>query len=435
MNVIVEFKEMGNPVQVFISLQGSAALDSWHCPHDERSVFDAIDQVPWGPREASEPQAVLAAGQLLRAKFAAAPALTKALIDTFATNGQAVRPLYFQLGAEPAVETVPFEAIWDDHVSAFIGLDARWPIARIPADAVKPAGPFTMERTVRIAAVLAAEGADPRKQLTGLRQACDAAPGLRVEVTVLTNCSGIIAEMTTAAKPGWTAEPVPGTTDGLMVRLKEIQPHLLHVFCHGTADGPRLMVSQLNDLGVLEVGVTAFEGLSNGPSPAPWLVMLNCCEGATPGHQAVSLASGLARAGMPAVIGMRRMIDKTVADQFCADLYRVALAELARISPRGRQVSTLDWAAVLHEPRRRLSAMHGTPADVAGRQKEWTMPVLYLSTPRLELRGAPTTDISDARAKEEIITLSVFESLLASRNIPQESADSLRALALSHLYR
>jgi hypothetical protein len=234
--------------------------------------------------------------------------------------------------------------------------------------------------------------------------------------------------------PNWTAELVPATEDGLITRLREVQPHLLHIFCHGTAVGPRLLVAQVDDMAVLELTAAHFADIARPASLAPWLVTLNCCESAATGDRVGSLASALVRAGLPAVLGMRKPVSKDMADAFCADLYHAVFARLAEIVPLGSVVSDLDWASVLAEPRRRLCAVHGAVGDVAGRQKEWTMPILYLATPTLKLRGRPTADLDDASVSEQLGTLSLADSLEKSGNLTPAKAAKLRALALALLY-
>lgn len=434
MTVVVEFKEFGQPVNVFFGLANSSAVDGWRCDPAELTVLGALDELPWGARPPGTPAAVRAAGELLREKLAAVPALKKALIDTFAAGGNAPRPLYFRLGVEPSVEAVPFEALWDAHNATFACLEPTWPIARIPADAREPVGPFTMERAVRVAAIVAAEGVDPAPQIAALRTTCASRPGLPVELTILTNSSAEIVAVNTAGVPGLSAEPVPATTEALVVRLKALQPHLLHLYCHGTADGPRLLVGQLDDLGVLDLSTAHFTDLAQLGHLAPWLVTLSCCESAAPGEQTVSLASGLVRAGLPAVLGMRKPVDARVADAFCADLYDAVFTRLAQIAPGGRTVATLDWASLLHEPRRRLCTVHGPPSQVADRQKEWTMPVLYVASPALRLRGRPTAALDDAAVTAELMTIGMADSLQANGNLPADRAALLRDTALDRLY-
>ena len=434
MTVLIEFKDLlGAPNLVLFGLAGSAAVSTWQCAPEEQTILDQLDQVPWGHRPADAPEAVRKVGELIRTKLAGVPPIKKALIDTFALGGMAPRPLYFRVSSSD-VEAVPFEAVWDDHIESFACLDPRWPIARLPADAAEPAGPFTMERRVRLVAILAAEGVDPAGQLNALRDARNAQSGLAVEVLVLTSSPALVTEINDTQDPTWKAELVPATADALVDRLREIQPHLLHIFCHGTAAGPRLLIAQREDLAVLELSATHFETVAQPAFLAPWLVTLNCCEGAAPGDQMGSLASALVRAGMPAVLGMRKAVDVAMAHGFCADLYKAVFARLAEIAPGGRAVSDLDWASLLHKPRRSLATVHGALDEVAGRQKEWTMPVLYLATTNPQLRGMPTADLDDAAVHEELVTLGTADSLQAHGNLPPAQAAALRDQALAVLY-
>ena len=437
MSLVVDFKEFGSPVQVLFGLANSAGLGGWQCDGADTELLAAIDRLPWGPRPPETPPAVREAGRLLRTKLAGVAQLQAALIDAFAAGALGARPLYFRTGKEGSIEAVPFEALWDEHIAGFACLAPTWPIARIPADVAPPAGPFTMERSVRIAAVVAAEGIDPLRQVEALLQGCRAPAGLDVELTILTTTAAAVDRVNSAGIPGWQGELVPATSEDLILRLRGLQPHLLHVFCHGTADGPRLLVAQRNDLAVLELSAENFGDLAKPSLLAPWLITLNCCEGAAPGEQTVSLASGLVRNGLPAVVGMRKAIDARMADAFCADLYQSALARLAMIAAGGRNPALLNWAEVLFEPRRRLCARFGASGLVADRQKEWTMPVLYVASPDLELRGRPTVApelMDDQKIRNEVATIAMADHLEASGNLPPQPAAAMRNPSLDRLY-
>ncbi len=437
MSLVVDFKEFGSPVQVVFGLANSASLGDWRADPGESEVFAAIDQVPWGPRPPDSPPAVREAGRTLRTRLARVPQLASALTDAFAAGALGTRPLYFRTGTEPSVEAVPFEALWDEHIAGFPALAATWPIGRIPADVMPPPGPFTMERAIRIAAVVAAEGIDPARQVQALLDGCTPPPGMTVELTVFTTTAAALEQVAAAGVPGWQARFVPATSEDLVRGLHDLQPHLLHVFCHGTADGPRLLIAQKDDLAVLELSAEHFGDLAKPSLLAPWLLTLNCCEGAAPGEQTVSLASGLVRNGLPAVIGMRKAIDARMADGFCADLYKGVLARLAVIAAGGRHAAPLTWAEVLFEPRRRLCAGFGAPTVVADRQKEWTMPVLYVASPDLELRGRPTAapdQLNDQEVKNDVATIAMADHLEASGNLPPHAAAALRTPALERLY-
>jgi hypothetical protein len=91
---------------------------------------------------------------------------------------------------------------------------------------------------------------------------------------------------------------------------------------------------------------------------------------------------------------------------------------------------------VLYEPRRRLCAGFGAPRLVADRQKEWTMPVLYVASPDLQLRGRPTVapeQMNDQQIKNDMVMLALADQLEANGMPPQQAA-AMRNLPLDHLY-
>jgi hypothetical protein len=443
MSLVVEFKEFGSPVQVLFGLANSAGLAGWQCDPADTELLAAVDQLPWGQRPPETPPAVRNAGRMLRTKLAGVAQLQAALTDAFAAGALGTRPLYFRTGQEGSVEGMPFEALWDEHIAVkhiagFACLAPAWPIGRIPADVTPPAGPFIMERSVRIGAVVAAEGIDPARQVDALLRGCQAPEqDLSVELTVFTTTAAAVDRVNSAGKPGWRAELVPATSEDLIVRLRELEPHLLHVFCHGTADGPRLLVAQRDDLAVLELSAENFGDLARPSLLPPWLITLNCCEGAAPGERTVSLASGMVRNGLPAVLGMRKAIDARMADAFCTDLYQAALARLTEIASGGRAPAPLNWSEVLFEARRRLCAGFGAPGLVADRQKEWTMPVLYVASPDLQLRGRPTVapeQMDDQQIKNDVTTIVVADQLESSGNLLPPLAAAMRNPPLDRLY-
>jgi hypothetical protein len=103
----------------------------------------------------------------------------------------------------------------------------------------------------------------------------------------------------------------------------------------------------------------------------------------------------------------------------------------------GRAPAPLNWSEVLFEPRRRLCAGFGAPGLVAGRQKEWTMPVLYVASPGLQLRGRPTVapeQMDDQQIKNHMTTIAVADQLEAHGNLPPQQAAEMRNPSLDRLY-
>ena len=116
---------------------------------------------------------------------------------------------------------------------------------------------------------------------------------------------------------------------------------------------------------------------------------------------------------------------------------QAALARLAEIASSGRAPASLSWSEVLFEPRRRLCSGFGAPGLVAGRQKEWTMPVLYVASPDLQLRGRPTVareHMDDQQIKDDVTTIAMADHLEATGNLPPQSAAAMRNPSLDRLY-
>jgi hypothetical protein len=432
--VEIEFKDvLEQPDLVFFGLAGSGTVGMWRCAPPEQAAIDELDRIPWGRQPDHMAETVRGVGMMLRRKLEVLEPILRALTETFAGADQIGTPrsLYFRISS-PIVEAVPFETLWDHSLGLFAGLDGRWTIARLPADAIVPAGPFTMPKVLHLVAVLAAEGEDAGAQLEALRAAVRAHPELPVEAVVLTSSREMKKALDAEAAPGWTAELIPATAELLMARLRDLRPQLLHLFCHGTAAGPRLLISQ-QELATLELTAARFTDLAQLGGLAPWLITLNCCEGAAAGEKVGSLAAAMVRAGLPAVLGMRTPVSKDLADEFCADLYREVFARLAEIAPAGPAVRELNWASVISEPRRLLCSRLGAVGDVAGRQREWTMPVLYQATHRLRLRGRPTADLAEPVVDEEVQTL-ILADRLERNSVDPAVVDKLRRQALDRLY-
>lgn len=429
----LEFKLLGD--QVLVSMTGSAVIHQWDLDGDERRALAAIDQLAWGRADDATPDAVCAAGMALRARLDEIPDLAQRLQGGFAAPAAARNQLVLRV-VSPDVEQVPFEVLFDEPSGTFAALDARWSLVRLPADCDAHSVVVTMPPRIRLLAVVAALGIDPVDELVALRDTVDAADGIDVDVRVLTNRqSGV--DLAEAA--GWEASFVTGelAADAIVEQVSDFGPQLVHLFCHGTSQPPHVQIGLKDDLASVDLGANVLQELIPGGISAlgPWLVTLNCCEGAGAGTDTSSLAAALARAGFPAVVGMRAPVDATVAHRFCGDLYKVVLGELGALADAGSQPRPLDWGALLQQPRRRLVTLHGGVGDVAGRQKEWTMPLLYLGSDGFLLRGRPTApEISYDAAQVPIVQLATADTMEHSGTLDATTAEQLRAASLATLY-
>ena len=116
-------------------------------------------------------------------------------------------------------------------------------------------------------------------------------------------------------------------------------------------------------------------------------MILSACETAEAAtiQDGPALAHALVSAGIPAVIGMRRLVDLTDTNRFCAELYPELLAivsdALQPIGPPNQPqgVRIIDWASALTAPRRAMSGADPCAVD------SWTDPVLYVQDDALRV--------------------------------------------------
>lgn len=429
---ILEFKLLGD--QVLVSMTGSADIHLWELDDDDRDALAAIDRLAWGGANAATPAAVCAAGKALRARLDEIPEVAQRLRGGFSAAPPSHHDLVLRL-VSPDIERVPFEVLFDEPTHTFAALDDRWSLVRLPADCDARPLVVTMPPRVRLLAIVAATGIDPVDELAALRDAIAAVDDLAVDVRVLTNRqSGIDF----AAAAGWEAEFVSGdfAADSIIGQVSDFGPQLLHLFCHGKSEPPQVQIGLKDDLAQVELAPDLLRELIPGDFSAlgPWLVTLNCCEGAGAGTDTSSLAASMARAGFAAVVGMRAPVDAGVAHRFCGDLYEVVLGALASLADIGAEPQSIDWGSLLQQPRRRLVTQHGGVAN-AGRQKEWTMPVLYLGCDRFLARGMPTADgLTYDEAQLPIMQLAQYDTMEHSGTITKAMAEQLRQDSLARLF-
>ena len=65
------------------------------------------------------------------------------------------------------------------------------------------------------------------------------------------------------------------------------------------------------------------------------------------------------------------------------------------------------------------------------------MPVLYVASPELQLRGRPTVapgQMDDQQIKNDVTTIAMADQLEANGNLPPQSAAAMRNPPLDRLY-
>lgn len=302
-------------------------------------------------------------------------------------------PLLFHMEAAAADE-LPWEQLYAGP-QGFMALDRRWPLARI-ARWRRAQRDRVLARPFRIVAVLAAVGRSGVPQLEALRAALDAAPARAVDAR-LHVVSGEQGALDLVA--GWgdervTAEPV---TPDLERRLAAAQPDVLHLLCHGGRVAEGLRALAFGTLGDFDAGeppggvVLSAAAIAAAIAPCdPWMVVVCACASAD-ASEGPALAHDLVNAGVPAAIGMRRVVDLEDANRFCAALYpRVMEVVGAVAEPAEGEVRELDWCVVLNDARAALGRRDAA-ADT------WSDPILYVQDQPLRVYVPPAGEAPAAR--------------------------------------
>lgn len=332
--------------------------------------------------------------------------------------------IYFRL-ASSAADALPWEQLYVEP-RGFIALDARWPIARV-ARRAHEVGQRTFEPPFRIVAVLSAADRDGVPQLDALATAIAAArvQGLQVGVHVITGDPAVAARVKELADPGVTVETIATDPVSVVRQIAAARPHLLHVLCHGGFAGPGVMgLSFATRRDFLSRAKTGRVAVSVAMVAAAlkredhWLVVLAACETAS-AAAVPSIAHELVNSGFPAVIGMRRVVDLSATDAFCARMYPelLTMVAAAAASADGSSHHRIEWAPALTAPR--LAAAGSAPASEDG----WSDPVLYVLQEHLLVYTPPAAD-SHARERadlrDRLAEYELFAKTLDPRSTPKE---------------
>lgn len=382
---VVGFTRHGDKVTIALN-DAPLRIDGMH----DTDVIDLPD-VAGGPRER---------GAALLARLCTHPPVRAGLQAALAMPmGSPPSPLYFGVRAARA-DAMLWELIHADG-AGFCALDPRWPIGRIATErsAVTPRGLAPPLRVVAVLSATANRTGVP--QLRALVRAA-AAPryaALNVRVHVI---SGEPAVLTAAVGPKVTSQTIAANGPALADQINAARPHILHTLCHSGGDvgGERVLAFGHTadfdepELACGSVKLAAAELVRALQSFGPLLVVLGACETGETGQDGPALAHAIACGGIPAVIGMRRMVDLRTADTFCAELYPEVfdlLNEALAQQVNGRSdIVTIDWASVLTTPRQVLSG------GSFGHDDAWTDPVLYVQDEPLRILPAQTSAATEA---------------------------------------
>lgn len=363
-----------------------------------------------------DPGKVKEYGQRLRDALKKHPAVSNALQYIFALPAGQSRTLCFDIVSQ-AGEQIRWEALCDDN-GDFVALNSQCRLGRI-ADEVstQDVGVRVFTAPLRIAAFLSAAARDATPEWQALVSAFDTARanGLPLEARIFLGQQELLdsanAEVAAGKHPGVRVFPIPADDLGVEKALNDYSPHIVHLFCHGSAGYGTAyleLATIVDHAGGVPEGSVIVEintlVVADGVRKS-WLVVLNCCDGATSDERLTSMAFRMvANGSVPAVIGMQEPIPAGDANVFCATLYP-ALFELLKGALNGGagQPSVLDLTGAIVPARRAIRNRHKTDPDGF---RNWTVPVLYLSREPLQLQatmGASEAEVTLMRERVGIV--------------------------------
>ncbi|MEO7404696.1 MAG: CHAT domain-containing protein, partial [Burkholderiales bacterium] len=188
--------------------------------------------------------------------------------------------------------------------------------------------------------------------------------------------------------------------------IRELRPHMLHLFAHGTADEQAFVqVSTVANVAAGEDGsilIGARDLRQEGdPDENIWVIALNACDSAAVSGDARNLATQLVRFGFPAVIGMREPVKTSEARLVSQHFYTAAFEALQELPIAGRR--EVEWSLFLRRVRLHLAGS----AITAQSSARWLLPILYARTePFTIIRGnAQLPDAERIRLQAELSEL------------------------------
>jgi hypothetical protein len=369
-------------------------------------------------------------------------------------------PVLIEIATSAGPEALPWEALCSPN-GDFLGLDERWSLARMVTPQAEASPVYRLTPPIRIAAVLSCLDISAAGELDALRNAIRAAGTQHTRLLVVASEEQLIidlqAEMAAGTAPEVAqVEVMPTDLAGLQDLVSRFGPHILHFFCHGSRKGsPHIALALKGDWQTAPPRTSSllaeagdFKGFKHRTDNLPWLVVLNCCEGAGVGVEAdsQSLALSLALEGIaPAVVGMREPVVSDTANLLTKTLYSKLLTELARrIDADGQSMQPVDWSHLVVAARDRLARTRQglLLSQAAACTKEWTLPVIYVGPDEFNLQvlsSAPTHEMAppmppgaeivtnETAARAARLEIEALQALLAS--LPPDQAGALKAEA------
>jgi hypothetical protein len=423
-----EPREFGSPALAFL------------CTADDEAI-KPIDRKP--PVDSG----VRTAGQRLYNALAAHPGIRSHLEAALLKTDR--YPVFVDITTPAGAEALPWEALCSPG-GDYYGLDERWALARTVPTPVDVSSPHRLTPPLRIAAVLSCLGISAEGELHAIREAAATLGPNLVEIFVLTSEEHIYDALQVEIEAGKAPEiarlqMIPSKMADLQRQISSFAPHVLHLFCHGAADGtPRAELALKSDWDQVPRKSRMFAEARDFPkfaSPTddlPWLVVLNCCEGAGVDSQpgARSLALSLALDGVaPAIVGMRKAVVSDTANELTETLYTNLLADLKlRIDAANESAEPLDWPQLVVTARNQLARADddGIGWDqAAATNNEWTLPVVYVQRNDFILQLVPAVPADEEALRAKRLEIDALQTLLAT--LPADQGDDLKASAQARI--
>ena len=412
------------PEQIFVSLDAAPfAVDD-----GERLYPFSCERVELMQRFNAEPPAVRDVGETLLGRLGEHPAVADAMSKAMGIAPTDCCPLYLRLiGSESAGE-YPWETLFAPE-QGFLALEGRWPIARIAAQQLSEADVRTFAPPLRFMAVMSAVGVSAAEEWRALRTAiADAHLDIEIELSLWVGEPELAAQIEQDLASDGLRGTVTMLSDApaLLAAISHVDPHILHLFCHGTGGAaPMLQLATRRDHVRNQGSSIMLEPLAlRGVAHATWLVTLNCCEGGSDAEGARSLAALLISAGYPATIGMREPVASAHAAVFARAFYTAMLRQIDTRLVAGEEAE-LELAAALVDPRRQLRDLHRDGAGAAERHREWTLPVLYVRPDPLRIKRV-TADPAHPAAERKRLTDFLDTLLRYSAQMPADTPQLVR---------
>ncbi|HEX6871136.1 MAG TPA: CHAT domain-containing protein [Micromonosporaceae bacterium] len=420
--VLMQVREPPGPVNQF----------EFTCAPDD-PVFQALEAMT------SEQEIVRAAGELLFTALAEAPALSPALTAALRIQPPDQRPIYVNVTGLSLGQALPWETLFAPAIHDFLSLDPRWPVGRIVPGARPEPTPWRLDPPLRIAAVLSCLGVPADEEWQALRAAVEES-GLDCRVCLLVSENELYQRIEAARLPWADLAKVPSDYAGLQSLITRFNPHVLHLFCHGSTGhgGPHLEVAVGSDwlTGTADrshfLESRGIRELTPVTAATPWLIVLNACESATPATLDVgpqTLASALvADYAVPAVVGMRQPVLSVDAARFTRRFYASLFETLRRALDRSAAELGIDWASLAVTARDALRRGRDSlpPTSAAARTTQWTLPVVHVRPTQFMLQIVTPAALGPESNRARLES-SLLEALLAAlpADTPAQTIDAL----------